>query len=240
MRKRTTVIAWTVGTLAVLGLAAFIFGPGIYARYAESVVDAPPSISAAPSSPEGTAAPGEAEDFAGQWSVGAGSYAGYRVDEVLRGEDVTVTGRTERVTGNVTVDSSGNDAGALTLTSAEVVVDVGSIATNEPPRDAYFRDTALQVSEFPTATFTLAEPVDLASPVDGQAQTVDAEGNLTLHGVTQPVTVELQAALAGSGAQVAGSIPITFSDFAVDAPSLGFVEVENAGAVEFLVNLERG
>ena len=246
LRKRTTIIAWVVGTLAVLGLAAFIFGPGIYARYAESVVDAPPSISAAPSDPDSTTAPSEqARDFAGTWRVAEGSYAGYRVEEVLRGEDVTVTGRTEDVTGSLTVDDTDtdndndNDNGALTLAEAEVVVDVGSIATNEPPRDAYFRETALQVGEYPTATFSLGEPVTLEPPLAGQAQDVEAAGELTLHGVTRPVSVELQAALTDTGAQVAGSIPITFSDFDVDAPSLGFVEVEDAGFVEFLVNLER-
>nr|WP_245542796.1 hypothetical protein [Pseudoclavibacter soli] len=35
----------------------------------------------------------------------------------------------------------------------------------------------------------------------------------------------------------AGSIPITFADFGVTAPSLGFVSVEDHGEVEFLLNL---
>jgi hypothetical protein len=45
--------------------------------------------------------------------------------------------------------------------------------------------------------------------------------------------------LHGASGQVAGSIPITFSDFGVDAPNLGFVKVEDSGAVEFSLQLER-
>jgi hypothetical protein len=56
-----------------------------------------------------------------------------------------------------------------------------------------------------------------------------------MHGVTKSVTVSLQAALSGDGVQVSGSVPVTFSDFGVDAPSFGFVQVEDSGTVEFLV-----
>jgi hypothetical protein len=34
---------------------------------------------------------------------------------------------------------------------------------------------------------------------------------------------------------VSGSIPVTFSDYGVEAPSLGFVSVQDKGTVEFLV-----
>ena len=41
------------------------------------------------------------------------------------------------------------------------------------------------------------------------------------------------------GVQVVGSVPITFSDFDVEAPSLGFVTVDDAGSVEFGLDLVR-
>ena len=40
------------------------------------------------------------------------------------------------------------------------------------------------------------------------------------------MTVELEAVLNDGSGQVAGSIPITFADFGVEAPNLGFVSVE--------------
>jgi polyisoprenoid-binding protein YceI len=213
----------------VLGGGALAFGPGLYASYAAGVVDAPPALERIE---PGTKTAVDLETLSGTWSVGEGSYAGYRVNEVLQGNDVTVTGRTEEVTGTLTADG-------LTLTDAVVTVNVASISTPEPPRDIYFRDVALEVSTYPDATFTLTEPVTAETPTPGEPQSFEAPGELTLHGVTQQVTAELQAVLTGDGGQVSGSIPITFEDFGVEAPSLGFVEVEDQGFVEFLLNLEQ-
>jgi polyisoprenoid-binding protein YceI len=120
------------------------------------------------------------------------------------------------------------------VTAAEIVVDMASVATDEPPRDQYFRSRALQTDTFPTATFTLTEPAEVA---DG-ASAVDLVGDLTVHGVTQRVTVDAEVAGTGADAvQVVGSVPVTFADFGVEAPSLGFVTVEDTGAVEFSLRL---
>ncbi|WEO76133.1 YceI family protein [Cryobacterium sp. SO2] len=231
MQKKTKIGLWIAGGVVVIGGAALAFGPAVYAGYANSNAEAAPTIAAGTptTSDAATSVPVNADDLSGSWSIGADSYAGYRVDEVLQGNDVTVTGRTTDVTGVLTVD-------ALSLTAATITVDVASIATDESARDAYFRDTAMEVGEFPTATFTLTEPVTLEAPEAGVAQTVSATGELTMHGVTQPVTVELQAALTDTGGQVVGTIPITFSDYGVEAPDLGFVSVEDAGSVEFSLN----
>jgi hypothetical protein len=51
--------------------------------------------------------------------------------------------------------------------------------------------------------------------------------------------VELEAVFDGEGGQVAGSIPITFADFGVEAPNLGFVSVEPDGFVEFSLTIAR-
>jgi polyisoprenoid-binding protein YceI len=167
MQKKTKIGLWITGGVVVLGGAALAFGPAVYADYANSNAEAAPTIAPATTSPTGsaTSAAVNPDDLSGTWSIGADSYAGYRVDEVLQGNDVTVTGRTADVTGDLTVDS-------LSLTAATITVDVASIATDEGARDAYFRDTAMEVGDFPTATFTLTEPVTLEAPVAGVAQTL--------------------------------------------------------------------
>jgi polyisoprenoid-binding protein YceI len=229
MQKKTKTGLWIAGGVVVVGGgAALAFGPSIYADYANGAAEAAPTIAATAPTSSGAATGTEVnpDDLSGTWTVAADSFAGYRVDEVLQGNDVTVTGRTTDVTGELTVD-------ARSLTAATVTVAVASIATDESARDGYFRDTAMEADDFPTATFTLTEPVTLEAPVAGVAQTVDATGELTMHGVTHTVTVQLQAALTDTGGQVVGSIPITFSDYEVEAPDLGFVSVEDAGSVEF-------
>ena len=41
------------------------------------------------------------------------------------------------------------------------------------------------------------------------------------------------------GVDVSGSIPVAFADYGIQAPHLGFVRVEDQGAVEFLLHLAR-
>jgi polyisoprenoid-binding protein YceI len=230
MRKRTIVTVSIIAGVVLLGGAAAVAGPIVYRDLIVGEADAAPSVTAAPTG-EATADV-DVSDLTGSWVVTEGSFAGYRVDEVLNNTDVTVTGRTEEVTGTLEVEG-------LTLTAAEFIVDVASIATDSENRDAYFRDTALRASEFPTATFVLTGPVTAAEPpAVGEVQQLTATGDLTIAGVTNSVTVELDAVLNGTEGQVAGSIPITFADFGVEAPNLGFVSVEPEGFVEFSLEIE--
>jgi polyisoprenoid-binding protein YceI len=231
VKKRTVVTLSIVAGVVLLGGTAAVAGPIVYRDLIVGPAESAPSVTAAPST--GTDSITEAADLTGTWAVSGDSFAGYRVDEVLNGTDVTVVGRTEEVSGTLTV-------GGLTLTDAEITVDVGSIATDEGARDSYFRESALRISEYPTATFALTGSITAAEPpVAGEVQTLSATGDLTIAGVTRTVDVELEAVFDGEGGQVAGSIPITFADFGVEAPNLGFVSVEPDGFVEFSLTIAR-
>ena len=228
MQQRTAVItAAIIAGVVLLGGAAAIAGPVVYRDLIVGEAEAMPTVTADPGVTNEAAVAIDPSELSGEWAAADGSFAGYRVDEVLNGTDVTVVGRTEDVTGSFTVEG-------LTLTAAEITVDVASIETDSSSRDAYFRDSALRTSEHPTATFTLTGPVAAPStPAVGEVQSLTATGDLTIAGVTRPVTVELEAVLGDGGGQVAGSIPITFADFGVEAPNRGFVSVEPDGFVEF-------
>lgn len=234
MQKRTKIItASIVAGVLVLGATAAIAGPIVYRDLIVGEADAAPSVTVRPSEASAADDSGTPADLSGEWVVADGSFAGYRVDEVLNGTDVTVTGRTEQVTGELAVDG-------LTLTAASFTVDVASIATDSGNRDDYFRSNAMRVDQYPTASFVLTESITVdTAPTAGEVQQVTATGELELAGVTRAVTVELEAVLNGAGGQVAGSIPITFADFGVEAPDLGFVSVEPDGFVEFSLALER-
>ncbi|GGH45503.1 YceI family protein [Microbacterium album] len=232
LSRATIVVLAIVAALVLVGGAAAAFGPAFYRDVIVGEAPAAPAVDPA-TAPSAPAADEPLADLSGTWTVASGSYAGYRVDEVLNGTDVTVVGRTEDVTGEVRVDG-------LSVARAEVTVDVGSIATDAAARDAYFRDQALSVREHPTATFRLTEPIETdAAPEAGESATVDVRGELTLNGVTRAVSASVDAAFDGRTAQVAGSVPITFADFGVEAPDLGFVSVEPDGFVEFLLLLEK-
>jgi polyisoprenoid-binding protein YceI len=228
MSRRAKILLAIAGGLVLLAVIAAFAVPRIYASVMEDSAAEAPSVSLEPE----TSTVEDASDLTGTWTVGEGSYAGYRLDEVLNGTDVTVTGRTEQVTGELTIDG-------LTLSAATITVDMASIATDNGNRDEYFRNDALETDQYPEATFVLTEPVEATgAPVAGETQTLSVTGELTVHGVTQTVTAELEAGLSGDGGQIAGSIPITFEDFGVTPPDLGFVSVEPTGFIEFLLAVD--
>ncbi len=176
-------------------------------------------------------------DLDGTWSVVAGSgdeatVAGYRVPEVFGGtREITAYGRTSDVTGEVTV--AGGE-----VTEAAFTVDMTTLESDEGRRDNAIRSRGLETDSFPEGTFQLTEPVALPEVRDGKAFTVDATGDLTLHGVTQSVTIELDAKRTGDEFVIQGSAPIEMADYEIEPPSVGgFVEVEDAGTFEFLLTL---
>lgn len=239
-RRRLIIGLSAVAVIVVLAFAV----PYVYVNYIAD--DAPAPLALDTQSPKPSTNPSESPDPSqpstpvdtasadGAWAVGAGSEAGYRVDEVLNGQDNTVVGRTSDVSGEVVV------AGGSVI-EGRVEVDMTTVTTDSGSRDSQFQGNIMNTAEFPTSQFVITAPVDLGALGDGSTPvTVTAPGELTIHGVTQPVEAELQVQVGADGtAQVAGSIPVTFEDYGVDAPDLGFVKVEDAGLVEFLLDLQR-
>ncbi|MGA9872062.1 MAG: YceI family protein [Rhodococcus sp. (in: high G+C Gram-positive bacteria)] len=222
---------WIVGAVVVVLVALGVtVGPWAYGKFfAEN--DAP----AATVSTSGAQA-ATTDELDGTWTIVPGdasntTAAGYTVDELLNGADVTVVGSTNEVSGQVTVENN-------SLTTGEVVVQTNSITTDSDRRDGQFRGNIFDTATYPTATFTFDSPVDLASlPKDGTTATVTAEGTLTLKDQSRPVSVEMQVLQSGNTLIASGSIPTTWADFGITPPSLGFVTVEDTGSVDFLINL---
>jgi len=198
---------------------------------------APPASSAAGSS-SGASTDGS---VAGEWTVAAGSVAGYRVREQLANlpAESDAVGRTEDVSGSITV---ADDAGATRLTAGTLTVDTTTIQSDESRRDDRLRNEGLQTDRYPTATFKVTQPVDVpAAVLTGTASGVTLVGDLTLHGVTKSVQIPAQAQLADGKIQVAGSTTFPLSDFGITPPNVGgfILSISDEGTLEFLVAFEK-
>jgi polyisoprenoid-binding protein YceI len=183
--------------------------------------------------PTGTSDPGGASTRTsadGDWTVqpGEGVFVGYRIHEKLRGVDKEVTGRTAGVTGSMTVAGD-------TVTKAQFTADLTGLKTDEALRDNAIKQNGLQTAKYPQATFELTGPLKLPStPKVGEQISVTAPGNLTVHGVTRPVQVPLQAKWTGDTVNVAsaaGGLRIEFKDYGFDAIT---VPVATTDAFAFL------
>lgn len=94
----------------------------------------------------------------------------------------TVRGRFTGVKGTVTVDEADPAKSAV-----EVVIDAASIDTREPQRDTHLRSADFfDVEKFPTLTFR-------STKVDGGlGEPFTLAGDLTIHGVTRPVVLDVE------------------------------------------------
>ncbi|WP_420611197.1 YceI family protein [Candidatus Poriferisodalis sp.] len=181
----------------------------------------------------------------GTWAVDAetgeftledatGSFAGFRVDEELaRIGAFTAVGRTGDVSGTLVIAEE-------SVTSVEIEVDLTTLRTDDSRRDGAVQ-RALGTSQHPTATFSLSEELHIEGAVElGESISLMASGDLTVNGITQPVTIDIEAQLVGSLIAVVGSVEITFADFDVAVPQVPIVlSAEDHGIMEFQLLFRR-
>ena len=170
----------------------------------------------------------------GTWLATSESTVGYRVKEVLGGVDTEGVGRTNQVNGSLTIQET-------TLLSTVFEIDVASIKSDSSKRDSQFSGNIMDTATYPTATFRLLTPIELGSiPADDQNITATAQGELTMHGVTQQVSFDVTAKIANGIIGVLGSIDITFADYGIANPSNAFVTTGDTGLLEFVLAFQKG
>ena len=121
------------------------------------------------------------------------------------------------------------------VTALDVTVDMTTLQSDDDRRDGQLRMRGLQTDSFPTATFTLTEPIDADTvPKSGETIEATATGDLTLHGVTKPVSVPVQARWNGETIEVAGSADVALADYGIEPP-VGFLvlSIADHGTIEF-------
>ncbi|QYG91123.1 YceI family protein [Iamia sp. SCSIO 61187] len=180
----------------------------------------------------------------GTWTVVAdGSETTLAITETIGGvADHAVEGHTE-VGGSVVVADGA-------VTEATITADMTTLAfTDAPPgfdvanRARAMERTGLETGAFPEATFSLTAPIELGDDVgSGEVVTAEATGDLTLHGVTRPVTFAVDVVADGATFRVTPSefIPIVLADHDMEVDGPGFVaDVADEGSFDFLLVLEQ-
>ncbi|NNE11975.1 MAG: YceI family protein [Ilumatobacter sp.] len=190
------------------------------------------SPTTAPAATPETTAAAPLSDGAALWNITEPSELGYRVKEILFGVDTEAVGRTDQITGSITIDGT-------QVVDGNFVVDVASIESDDGRRDSQFRGRIMSVDEFPEAIFVLTEPIELGTEsADGVSVEATATGELTLRGVTNPVTFDVTAEQANGRIGVLGNIPVVFEDYDIDNPSIGGITTEDNGLLEFVLVFE--
>jgi len=123
-----------------------------------------------------------------------------------------LTGRFNNFNGHFNYDESNPKA-----SSVSIEVDTASVDTNHAERDKHLRDEDfLEVKKYPKAKFVS----NRVEPVSAEEALV--HGELTLHGVTRPVTIEVHKVGGGPDPWgdyrqgFAGTTTLVLKDFGID------------------------
>jgi polyisoprenoid-binding protein YceI len=118
-------------------------------------------------------------------------------------------GRFDGISGSITLDAAKPESSKV-----NVEVKIASVDTGDGKRDAHLKSPDFfDAKQFPTATFT-SKSVKAAGD-----KKYSVTGDLTLHGVTKPVTIEVESVGKGKGfpdgeiAGFLGTVTIKRSDF---------------------------
>ncbi|PTL81301.1 YceI family protein [Vitiosangium sp. GDMCC 1.1324] len=92
-----------------------------------------------------------------------------------------VRGAFSKVTGKASIDEKD-----ITKSTVEATIDTNSLNTNEPKRDEHLRGPDFfDTAKYPTITFK-------SSKVEKAGENLKVTGDLTLHGVTKPVVLNVE------------------------------------------------
>ena len=231
-----------IAAVAVLAIGA-VAGPWVYINLIKE--DAPEALTLEPSTTtiapessttiavESTTTIAPASTIDGEWKVVAESIVGYRVKETIVGQKTEGVGRTSEITGSLTIVDE-------QVTAAEFTVDMTTLKSDSTRRDRQVNTRILDTVSFPTATFTLKEPITLTpEALAGSDFSVDTTGTLALRGVTKDIDLTLIARLVDDVIEVNGSIQIVFTDWSIPDPSISSIIVVDRGLLEFLVRFKR-
>lgn len=227
---------WFVGLLAMVALV--MVGCGA----ATTQVPAAPAATSAPvEEPAATTAPAVAATEAPQAEAGGAAAAGLRtfvvvpeesrasyvVDEEFFADALTKLGIAAGLVD--TIGSTQEVAGQLQLNlddlSAPIgenrfTVEVNTLSSDQSQRDKWIRENGPTFNSFPAAEF-VATGVEGApgSYTEGEEVQFKMPGNLTVRGITQPVTFDVTAKLQDGTIKGVATARLLMSGFGIEPPN---------------------
>jgi polyisoprenoid-binding protein YceI len=143
----------------------------------------------------------------------------------------TMTGKTNKVTGTLTVDPAD-----ITQAKGSFKVSVKSLDTGNDLRDEHLQgDGWLDAKNNPFIHFEITEVVlgkkGSVELKQGKETRVEVRGNFTAHGITKPVTATGRVKWSGDQIQIKADFPVKLTDHDISVPSIVRLKVANDIAV---------
>lgn len=161
----------------------------------------------------------------------ASSVAEFNIHEMLYGAPKLVVGTTTQIAGDIIVSSKGIEIGTMKL-------DVRTLKTDSSKRDGAINRLILKTDAAGNEYVTFVpKSTDLKGPIAlGKQVSFNVSGDLTIAGVTKPVTFAVKATVAGDKVTGTASTTINRPDFKIVIPSLSFL-ADVSDQISISVNL---
>jgi polyisoprenoid-binding protein YceI len=147
-------------------------------------------------------------------------------------------GTTTGVSGAIVIQPDGQ----VLAGESRFSVDLTTLRSDSDRRDGYIQRNTLETGTYPEAIFVPTSVAGLPSPLPASgAVAFRLTGDLTVHGVTLPVTWDVTATIEGRTLRGTAATSITFTEFGMKLPRVGPVlSVEDLIALEldFTLNAE--
>ena len=170
--------------------------------------------------------PGQVENVV--FVVGEGSEATFTVNEKLNWLDLPndAVMRTAALSGNVYLDGQ----------PSVVDIDLHSLSSDSSRRDGYVRERMFPND--PVATFTVTDLGQLPNPFAvGEEVSREVAGQLSVRGVTKPITFEVVARLDAERLFILGRTTFTWAELEIPPPNIpGRIQVKDEVQVEVLLS----
>ena len=178
-----------------------------------------------------------------QLAAAPGTKVSYRVKEQLAGLNFPddAVGATESVTGTIVVLPDGS----IDSANSKLTIDLSTLKSDQDMRDGYVKNRTLETDKFPTAEFVPRKlegaPSPLPAPDRPTAQSgFQLMGDLTVHGVTKPVTLNGYATFSRDLIAGRANTSLTFATFGLTKPSLArLLSVDDNIQLEIEFRLKR-
>ncbi len=200
-----------------------------------------PQVSPADQAPEATpAGKNAASDVASETRgqrlfaiVPEQSQAQYAVEEEFFGQAVpfvTAVGKTNTIDGSVTLDFANGD---VSIANSTFTVDISTLTSDSGRRDRAIRERWLESSKYPSATFVATDVQNLPADAGfGKDVLFQVAGDMTIRDVTQPLTWDMTANLAGETLSGNASTFLYMRDFGFEPPDIaGILKVTDGVTV---------
>lgn len=185
---------------------------------ASSAPAANPTVASAATAPAGSAAAKAPASVTTYAIVGDNSEAKVTVNEKLSRlptpSDAVLT--TKAIQGQLFLGSD-----TKPVEGAKIMVDLRTLKSDSTQRDNFIRRDTLQADQFPLAEYVITGVDGWVGPLtEGQQSTFKLLGNMTIHGVTKPVTFDTVATMQGGNISGTAKTTFKFQDFGMTPPNV--------------------